>query len=269
MAFSAEVPPVFAKQLLSEEKVIESRNGKQVEVLRRTYSVKKPWLTQWEAARERQNRKWEYACDKTGRQTDLTGLVEIGKPSTIQFAHLNTSNLGLEEKAAHTIQKLQQRVAQKQESGNNPPGIFQVNTSHVEKPGDTQDWRAGAGAPAAAGVWRPSTATSQQDDTARTLKVSNIAPATTVQALRDFLHDRFGRDNISRVNLRQAEPGAVHGRGFGFVTFATRAIAERALIELTDKAPSMDHRVLSFDWARSPGERTPGAPSNPNAPPPL
>lgn len=261
-AFADIEPPATTKVLLGEERVIEDRDGKKVELLVRRYRIRKPFADQWKGAHDRQTKEWKFESEKLARVQKEDGLVEVAKPAQIQYSHLSTANLGLEAQAAKAVQNLQQRVALKQVQGpsTTAPGLFQAATT-VDRIGspDSQDWRARGEAAPAPGVWRPTSVSGPTDDTSRTLKVSNLASTTQQNALRDYLTDRYGSGNITRLHLRNgaSDRDSSHTRGFAFVTFSSRQLAQIALKELTERPPSMDHRVLSFDWARSPGERGP------------
>lgn len=77
-----------------------------------------------------------------------------------------------------------------------------------------------------------------------TLRVTNISEETQENDLRE-LFGAFGR--VARVYVgRDRETGI--GKGFAFVSFEDRAVAQRAMEKLNGKG--YDNLILSVQWSR-------------------
>jgi translation initiation factor 3 subunit G len=101
--------------------------------------------------------------------------------------------------------------------------------------------RAGARG-AGESMGRPGGAGSRDD--LPTLRVTNISEETEENDLRE-LFGAFGR--VARVYVgRDRETGV--GKGFAFVSFEDRAIAQRAMEKLNGKG--YDNLILSVQWSR-------------------
>lgn len=108
--------------------------------------------------------------------------------------------------------------------------------------------RAGARGPGES-MNRPGGAGSRDD--LPTLRVTNISEETQENDLRE-LFGNFGR--VARVYVgRDRETGI--GKGFAFVSFEDRAIAQRAMEKLNGKG--YDNLILSVQWSRK-WSRIPG-----------
>jgi translation initiation factor 3 subunit G len=108
-----------------------------------------------------------------------------------------------------------------------PPGAIYVPPS----------MRAGAGRGAAGG------ASGNRDDLP-TLRVTNISEDTQENDLRE-LFGIFGR--VARVYVgRDRDTGA--GKGFAFVSFEERAVAQKAMEKVNGKG--YDNLILSVQWSR-------------------
>jgi len=101
--------------------------------------------------------------------------------------------------------------------------------------------RAGARGPGES-MNRPGGTGSRED--LPTLRVTNISEETQENDLRE-LFGNFGR--VARVYVgRDRETGI--GKGFAFVSFEDRAIAQRAMEKLNGKG--YDNLILSVQWSR-------------------
>lgn len=78
-----------------------------------------------------------------------------------------------------------------------------------------------------------------------TLRVTNISEDTQENDLRD-LFGHFGR--VARVYVgRDRDTGA--GKGFAFVSFEDRAVAQKAMEKVNGKG--YDNLILSVQWSRT------------------
>lgn len=69
------------------------------------------------------------------------------------------------------------------------------------------------------------------DDSAQTVRVSNLLDGVTREELKDLFSD-FGKGKVKYVKVpieRDTKTGEVYTRGFGFVTFVDKETAVKAL----------------------------------------
>ena len=100
--------------------------------------------------------------------------------------------------------------------------------------------RAGAGRGAGESMFR----SGQNRDDLPTLRVTNVSEDTSDNDLRD-LFSRFGR--VARVYIgRDRETGV--GKGYAFVSFEERAVAERAMQKV--HGMGYDNLILNCQWSR-------------------
>ncbi len=94
------------------------------------------------------------------------------------------------------------------------------------------------------GAARAGESMNRSRDDLPTLRVTNVSEDTTDQDLRD-LFSNFGR--VARVYIgRDRETGV--GKGYAFVSFEDRAIAERAMHKV--HGMGYDNLILNCQWSR-------------------
>ncbi|KAH7105235.1 translation initiation factor 3, RNA-binding subunit [Auriculariales sp. MPI-PUGE-AT-0066] len=107
--------------------------------------------------------------------------------------------------------------------------------------------RSGAGRGAGESMFR----SGQNRDDLPTLRVTNVSEDTSDNDLRD-LFSRFGR--VARVYIgRDRETGV--GKGYAFVSFEERAVAERAMQKV--HGMGYDNLILSVQWSQPREARPP------------
>eukprot|EP01013_Petalomonas_cantuscygni_P025602 TRINITY_DN47619_c0_g1_i1.p2 TRINITY_DN47619_c0_g1~~TRINITY_DN47619_c0_g1_i1.p2 ORF type:complete len:235 (-),score=49.66 TRINITY_DN47619_c0_g1_i1:210-914(-) len=224
------------RELVRTETVKEERDGKPVTVRRSVYRVRRP-----AHAAERVEKRRQIPFFGGVTEADQT-VVEVGDPIRIEYVASAGAKAEISSAVANEIASFLDAAARKQRA---------IDLGINPESGAKYQVRTGAGE-------EPPTEMPPTDSRGRfhssdgySLKFSNLGVRMSRQDLRDYLEEKYGKGAVASINIRTDVDG--NSRGFGFVTFETRDLAERCIAECDGKA--IDHFALRIEWSQPSGQR--------------
>ncbi|KAL0486305.1 eIF3-S4 [Acrasis kona] len=121
-----------------------------------------------------------------------------------------------------------------------------ANRSEVSSPAPTDEPKKSTYVPPSARNAAGTTSTNMHDrDQSHTVRVSNLSDMITEQDLRNV----FGKVGLLERVFLVTDRETRISKGFAFITYSTRAEAEKAIEKLNHL--KWDHLILSVEWAKN------------------